>query len=84
MDKTTKTVLGILAAGAVGVAIGMLLAPDKGENTRKKVKDKLTDLGDKLDDILDGMKESSSEVLDQLKEELANAKDELSAKSNQG
>ena len=35
--KTSKTILGILGAAAAGVAIGMLFAPDKGTNTRKKL-----------------------------------------------
>ncbi|MCO5258637.1 MAG: YtxH domain-containing protein [Crocinitomicaceae bacterium] len=82
MDKTTKTVLGILAAGAVGVAIGMLLAPDKGEETRRKLKDKLGDLGDKLDEVMDEIKDTGSEVLSQLKDQLASAKEELSSMSD--
>lgn len=84
MNKSTKTLLGILAAGAVGVAIGMLLAPDKGENTRKKVKDKLGDLGDKLDDVVDDIKEAGEEVIDNLKEKMAMVKDDFSSETKEG
>lgn len=76
MDKTTKTVLGILAAGAIGVAIGMLLAPDKGENTRKKIKNSLGDLDDKLDDFLDNVQQKGTEIIDDLKAKASSLKDD--------
>lgn len=34
--KTNKTVIGILGGVAVGATLGILFAPDKGSNTRKK------------------------------------------------
>ena len=39
---------GILAGAAVGVAIGMLLAPDSGAKTQKKLIRGAKDLGDSL------------------------------------
>ena len=39
---------GILAGAAVGVAIGMLLAPDSGAKTQKKLIKGAKDLGDSL------------------------------------
>jgi gas vesicle protein len=77
MDKSTKTVLGILAAGAIGIAIGMLLAPDKGENTRKKVKDSLGDLDDKLDDFLENVKTKGNEIIADLKDKATTIKDDV-------
>ena len=35
--KTTKVILGMAAAAAAGVAIGMLIAPEKGEQLQKKL-----------------------------------------------
>lgn len=52
MNNNTKMLLGIIAAGAVGVAIGMLLAPEKGSDLRKSLKGTLGDLGEKLNDIV--------------------------------
>lgn len=75
MDKSTKIVLGIVAAGAIGIAIGMLLAPDKGENTRKKVKDSLGDLDDKLDDFLENVKAKGNEIIADLKDKATTIKD---------
>ena len=37
--KTTKVILGMAAAAAAGVAIGMLIAPEKGEQLQKKLSD---------------------------------------------
>jgi len=43
-----KTILGFLTGIAVGVGIGIVLAPDKGSKTRKKIADTAGELFDKL------------------------------------
>ena len=50
---TGKAILGIMACVATGVAIGMLFAPDKGENTRKKIVKKGEDLIQTLNEKID-------------------------------
>jgi gas vesicle protein len=50
---TGKAILGIMAGVATGVAIGMLFAPDKGENTRKKIVKKGEDLTQALNEKID-------------------------------
>ncbi len=52
MSSTTKIVLGMLAAAAAGAAIGVLLAPEKGSDLRKKIKDNVTDWLDELSALL--------------------------------
>ena len=37
--KTSKVILSMAAAAAAGVAIGMLIAPEKGEELQKKITD---------------------------------------------
>ncbi|WP_374950544.1 YtxH domain-containing protein [Mucilaginibacter sp.] len=65
----TKTLLGFLAGAAVGALAGILLAPDKGSETRKKIGQKTNDLGDSLkgsfSDFIDGIKDSYSSIRSQ-------------------
>jgi gas vesicle protein len=62
----TKTLLGFLAGAAVGALAGILLAPDKGSETRKKISKKTGDVGDSLknsfNDFVDGIKETYAGV----------------------
>ena len=57
--NTGKSVLGILAGVAIGSVMGLLLAPDKGSSTRKKIKNKsdvlVDDLKQKLNNLVDGL-----------------------------
>ncbi len=46
MNKYSKIGLAFLAGAAVGAIAGVLLAPDKGSETRKKMADKARDFGD--------------------------------------
>lgn len=67
MNSNAKMILGILAAGAVGVAVGMLLAPEKGADLRKSIKGSIDDLGEKLGDFISDGKEKLMGVADELK-----------------
>ena len=90
-DSKTKTVLtlfaGMMVGGAMGIAAGLLLAPDKGSVTRKRVADKLDDLADeftdKVEDLVDKfghVVEDAQEVMEE-KVELAKEKvDEVKEK----
>ena len=42
---TGKILLGVLAGVAAGATLGILLAPEKGEETRLKVKEQIDELG---------------------------------------
>jgi gas vesicle protein len=46
--KNSDVVVGILGGLAVGAILGVLFAPDKGSNTRRKIAEKETDLKDNL------------------------------------
>jgi gas vesicle protein len=74
MNSNAKTILGILAAGAVGVAVGMLLAPEKGSDLRKSIKNSVDDLGEKLGDFIDEGKEKLMGVADEIKNQTAGFK----------
>jgi len=43
MNMTTKVILGLTAAAAAGAAIGMLLAPEKGSDLQKRIKEGASD-----------------------------------------
>ena len=51
--KTEKTILAVLASVAAGAAIGVLFAPDKGLDTRKKITKKGESLANALADKID-------------------------------
>lgn len=58
-----KVLLGVLAGLTAGAAIGMLLAPEKGERTRRRLARKGQDLadsirntiGDRFDNLLESL-----------------------------
>lgn len=62
MNNTTKIVLGVMGAAAVGVALGMLLAPEKGSETRKKIGDSVKDMADQLSDFFAAGKEELNNI----------------------
>ena len=57
MNKNQKFLIGSLGALITGIAIGLLVAPKKGKDTRKLIKSKATDLSgtakDKYEKSLD-------------------------------
>lgn len=48
--NTGKAFLGVLVGITAGAALGILFAPEKGSNTRKKILRKGEDLADTLDE----------------------------------
>lgn len=48
MTTRSKVLLGIVGAAAAGVIIGLLIAPEKGKDTRKKIKKTAGDWADSL------------------------------------
>ena len=68
--SSSKVLVGFLAGAAVGALAGILFAPDKGSNTRKKI-------SSKTGDITDSVKNSFSDFIDGVKETYAGANEEV-------
>ena len=84
MTSGTKVLLGILGAAAAGVVIGLLIAPEKGTETRKRIAKTTGDWADQLSNVFKntrdqyndlkdkarGMKSAAEQKVSNLKEDL--------------
>lgn len=66
-DSGSKTILafatGIFVGAAVGAIGGILFAPDKGTETRRKITAKTGELKDDLSEKLDSLKDTIEEKI---------------------
>jgi gas vesicle protein len=69
MSKTTNLLLGVLGAAAAGVVVGLLIAPDKGSETRKKISKKTNDWKDHVNSLIKSGKEYLNDVSETIAEE---------------
>jgi len=66
-----KVLLGVLAGVAIGAVLGVLFAPDKGWNTRKRIQKKAEGLTEDLKEKFDEFLDSIIVKVDEVKEETA-------------
>lgn len=52
MNTTVKVLSGFIAGAAIGTITGILIAPDKGKNTLRKIKDESKHLSDEIGESL--------------------------------
>ena len=72
-DNSSKTILGILAGTAIGATLGILFAPDKGSNTRKK-------LVEQTNTMADNIPQTAASLKDQLVDSVTSNKAKLEDK----
>jgi gas vesicle protein len=95
----SKVLLGILAGAATGAILGILFAPDRGMETRRKIgegskevannlKDKFSEFVDSVADKYETAKESASDLLEQGKQKASslasNLKSDVSSATGSG
>jgi gas vesicle protein len=76
-----KVILGVLAGVAVGAVLGVLFAPDKGWNTRKRILKKGEDLTEDLRDKFEEFLDSLSVKADEVKEDISDFSEKSKSKS---
>ena len=86
--SSSKVLFGFLAGAAVGSILGILYAPDKGTETRRKITDSSNDLTDslksKFNDFVDNMKDTYQGVKDNISDTYQNVKDSAQDLADKG
>ena len=80
MNDSFKTLLAFVGGVAAGAAFGILMAPDKGSETRKKILSRAKDLSD---DFTDAAKDKYNEFLSWKENMMEDAEHEMKKTVNQ-
>ena len=65
--SNSKVFIGFLVGAVVGGALGVLLAPDKGTETRRKIIEKGNDLGDSISEFGGTIKDKFNQMVNSAK-----------------
>jgi gas vesicle protein len=75
--KTTNVIIGFAAAALAGAAIGMLLAPEKGSDLQRKIKDEAAKWLDEVKKLVNNGKAVADEAAEEADRELSRIKSNL-------
>jgi len=84
--SSSKLLAGVLLGAAAGAVLGVLFAPDKGTETRKKIaekggnigdsiKNKFNELGEALQERYDSIRGEANDIIEKGKDTAATMKD---------
>ncbi len=85
MTTKSKIILGLVGAAAAGVIVGLILAPEKGSDMRRKLKDTAGEWADHLTDLfadakgeIQNLKNKGSKMANDAANKYSNAKENYS------
>jgi gas vesicle protein len=70
MKDTGLFLGGLILGAAVGAALALLYAPQKGEDTRRQIKIKIDELEKELDKMREKLKEKGSEMKEEARKRI--------------
>jgi gas vesicle protein len=80
MKDNSKVVVALLAGLAAGAALGILFAPDKGNETRDKLSESLKNLGDSIRETaateIDNLVGMKDKIIGNIKTKIKGAEEE--------
>ncbi|MGY3214056.1 YtxH domain-containing protein [Mucilaginibacter sp. HD30] len=80
MKDNTKVVVALLAGLAAGAALGILFAPNKGDETRDKLAESLKNLGDSIKETaaaeIDNLVGFKDKIVENIKSKIQGAEEE--------
>ena len=75
MNSGSKVLLGVMAGAAAGAILGILFAPEKGPETRRRISTKSSDVAESLKSKFNDLVDNIASKFDSAKAEAADMKD---------
>ena len=82
MANSGKILAALLVGAAAGAVLGVLFAPDKGSETRKKMAGKASELTDEIKERYNKSKEAVNEMKERMASKMEEVKNSTQARSN--
>ena len=82
MANSGKILAALLVGAAAGAALGLLFAPDKGSETRKKMAGKASELTDEIKERYNKSKEAVNDIKERMTGKTEEVKNSTHSRSN--